>query len=125
MRSRRSVGRPPHPDVLTRAEWSVVDAVRHGMSNAEIARRRGVSLDAVKFHLSNALGKLGLENRRALRSWRGVRRDSHLHSRKPNMAHTLELGPIGQVSRSVSNVGEAERWYRDILGLKHLYTFGK
>jgi DNA-binding CsgD family transcriptional regulator/catechol 2,3-dioxygenase-like lactoylglutathione lyase family enzyme len=125
MGSKRSVGRPPHPDVLTPAEWSVVDAVRHGMSNTLIARRRGVSVDAVKFHLSNAIGKLGLQDRRALRRWDGVRRDSHLHSREPNMDTTLELGPIGQVGRSVANIGEAERWYRDVLGLKHLYTFGK
>jgi len=125
MGSKRDVGRPPHPDVLTPGEWRVVDAVRHGMSNAEIARRRGVSLDAVKFHLANAVGKLGLEGRRALRAWDGVRRDSHLHSRKQDMDQPLELGPIGQISRSVSDIGAAERWYRDVLGLTHLYTFGK
>jgi DNA-binding CsgD family transcriptional regulator/catechol 2,3-dioxygenase-like lactoylglutathione lyase family enzyme len=125
MGSKRSVGRPPHPDVLTPAEWSVVDAARHGMSNALIARRRGVSVDAVKFHLANAIGKLGLGDRRALRRWDGVRRDSHLHSTEPDMHQTLELGPIGQISRAVSDIGAAERWYRDVLGLKHLYTFGK
>lgn len=37
----------------------------------------------------------------------------------------LALGPIGQVSRSVRDIAEAERWYRDTLGLPHLYTFGK
>jgi DNA-binding CsgD family transcriptional regulator/catechol 2,3-dioxygenase-like lactoylglutathione lyase family enzyme len=125
MGSKRSVGRPPYPDVLTRAEWGVVDAVRHGISNAEIARRRGVSADAVKYHLSNALGKLGLRDRRALRKWEGVRRESHLHSREPDMERKLELGPVGQISRSVTDIGEAEGWYRDVLGLKHLYTFGK
>jgi len=125
MGSKRSVGRPPHPDVLTPAEWSVVDAVRHGMSNALIARRRGVSVDAVKFHLANAVGKLGLPGRRALRRWDGVRRDSQLHSREQDMQQAIELGPIGQISRSVTDIGAAERWYRDVLGLKHLYTFGK
>jgi catechol 2,3-dioxygenase-like lactoylglutathione lyase family enzyme/DNA-binding CsgD family transcriptional regulator len=124
MNHRRSVGRPPHPDVLTPGEWRVVDAVRHGMSNAQIARGRGVSLDAVKFHLANAVGKLGLRDRRALRAWDGIRRDSHLHSREQDMEQPLELGSIGQISRSVSDVGAAERWYRDVLGLKHLYTFG-
>ncbi|MGH7747356.1 MAG: LuxR C-terminal-related transcriptional regulator [Candidatus Dormibacteria bacterium] len=120
MGAKRSVGRPPHPDVLTRAEWSIVEAVRHGMSNALIARRRGVSLDAVTFHLANAIGKLGLDDRRALRTWDGVRRDSHLHSLEPNMERTLELGAIGQVSRTVGDIAEAERWHRDVLGLKHL-----
>ncbi|MGB6306950.1 MAG: VOC family protein [Steroidobacteraceae bacterium] len=40
------------------------------------------------------------------------------------MAFT-QLGPIGQIARSVKDVPEAERWYRDVLGLRHLYTFGK
>ena len=37
----------------------MVEAVRHGMSNRQIARRRGVSLDAVKYHLGNAVEKEG------------------------------------------------------------------
>lgn len=35
-----------------------------------------------------------------------------------------ELGPIGQLSRSVADITAAETWYRDVLGLSHLYTFG-
>jgi DNA-binding CsgD family transcriptional regulator/catechol 2,3-dioxygenase-like lactoylglutathione lyase family enzyme len=125
MASNQSRGRPPHPDVLTPAEWSIVDAVRHGMSNRQIATRRGVSLDAVKYHLANALGKLALADRKALRAWDGVRRDSHLHRQERDMNHALSLGPLGQISRTVANVAEAERWYRDVLGLPHLFTFGK
>lgn len=34
------------------------------------------------------------------------------------------LGPIGQISRSVRDIAAAEAWYRDVLGLTHLYTFG-
>ncbi len=34
------------------------------------------------------------------------------------------LGPIGQISRSVRSAAESERWYRDVLGIPHLYTFG-
>jgi DNA-binding CsgD family transcriptional regulator/catechol 2,3-dioxygenase-like lactoylglutathione lyase family enzyme len=125
MASPRPRGRPPHPDVLTPAEWGIVEAVRHGMSNTQIARRRAISLDAVKFHVANALGKLGLPDRKALRRWDGVRRDSPLHDRELKMDQTLELGPIGQIARSVKDIAEAERWHRDVLGLKHLYTFGK
>ena len=36
----------------------------------------------------------------------------------------LALGPIGQIARSVKDVAGAEAWYRDVLGLRHLYTFG-
>ena len=119
--------------MLTPAEWRVVDAVRHGMSNPLIARRQGVSVDAVKFHVSNALAKLGLASRRDLRGWDGVRQDSALMRRREQTmsevmqrpAETLQLGPIGQISRSVRDIAAAERWYRDVLGLTHLYTFGK
>jgi len=34
------------------------------------------------------------------------------------------LGPIGQVSRTVADVGRAKAFYGDVLGLNHLYTFG-
>ncbi|GAB6859473.1 VOC family protein [Microbacterium xylanilyticum] len=34
------------------------------------------------------------------------------------------LGPIGQISRRVSDIDAAVSWYRDVLGLPHLYTFG-
>ena len=53
-------GRPPHDDLLTPMEWTTVEWVRHGLTNRQIAERRGVSADAVKFHVANVLGKLGL-----------------------------------------------------------------
>jgi DNA-binding CsgD family transcriptional regulator/catechol 2,3-dioxygenase-like lactoylglutathione lyase family enzyme len=118
-------GRPRHPDILTPAEWSTVDSVRHGMSNRQIARRRGVSLDAVKFHVANALMKLGLTSRAQLRDWTGVPADSALARRGPEtMAAGVQLGAIGQISRPVSDVPRAVDWYGNVLGLPHLYTFG-
>lgn len=69
MSGRGRRGRPPYDDVLTPTEWRVVHAVQHGMSHREIAARRGISRDAVKFHIANALAKLGLANRQALRRW--------------------------------------------------------
>jgi catechol 2,3-dioxygenase-like lactoylglutathione lyase family enzyme len=35
-----------------------------------------------------------------------------------------KLGPIGQVSRPVSDIDRSVSWYRDVLGLPHLYTYG-
>jgi catechol 2,3-dioxygenase-like lactoylglutathione lyase family enzyme len=32
---------------------------------------------------------------------------------------------LGQVSRTVRDIAEAEAWYGGVLGLRHLYTFGK
>ncbi|MBB5713227.1 LuxR C-terminal-related transcriptional regulator [Sphingomonas aerophila] len=57
----RSRGRTAHDDVLTPAEWRVVEAVRHGLTNAIIASRLGVSADAVKFHVANALQSSALQ----------------------------------------------------------------
>jgi DNA-binding CsgD family transcriptional regulator/catechol 2,3-dioxygenase-like lactoylglutathione lyase family enzyme len=126
----RRRGRPPHDDVLTPAEWAVVHAVRHGMSYATIAAHRGISRDAVKFHVRNAVAKLGLRSRRDLQRWRGVPKDSAAFRRPrhedPTMtARDLHLGPIGQISRTVRDIDSACAWYGKVLGLKHLYTFGK
>jgi DNA-binding CsgD family transcriptional regulator/predicted enzyme related to lactoylglutathione lyase len=127
---RRPRGRPRHDDVLTPAEWRIVNAVRHGLSNGQIAKRRGISLDAVKFHVANAIAKLGLEDRRALRQWRGAPR--HGAARIANVrgdttmtTKQSELGPIGQIARTVDDIKKAEAWYGGVLGLSHLYTFGK
>ena len=115
-------GRPPHDDVLTPAEWRIAHAVRHGMGNREIARRQGVSADAVKFHLGNILGKLGLKNRAALKQWTGWPKDSAIGS---GLEMDFQISGISQISRSVGDVGAAEAWYRDVLGLAHLFTFGQ
>lgn len=121
----RNRGRPPADDVLTPAEWAVVEAVRHGLSNPEIARRRGVSLDAVKYHVANALQKLGFSSRTQLRQWTGVRNDSALaQQEKAPMTSAIPFGALGQISRSVKDIQAARRWYGEVLGLEHLYSFG-
>ena len=40
------------------------------------------------------------------------------------MADQVRLGRIGQISRHVSDIATSEAWYRDVLGLPHLFTFG-
>jgi DNA-binding CsgD family transcriptional regulator/catechol 2,3-dioxygenase-like lactoylglutathione lyase family enzyme len=117
-------GRPPHADVLTPAEWRVVESVRHGMTNPRIALRLGVSTDAVKFHVANAMQKLGFKSRAELRRWTGVRNDSKLSARALKMENTLTFGPIGQIARSVRDIAAARQWYGEVLGLQHLYSFG-
>ncbi len=121
----RTRGRPRHDDRLTPAEWRIADAVRHGLSNRQIAARRGKSLDAVKFHIRNILGKLDLPDRRALRAWRGAPKDSPVSTEKNMQTQTgTILGEIGQLARSVKDIGVAVAWYREVLGLAHLYTYG-
>ena len=40
------------------------------------------------------------------------------------MDENVKLGPIGQIARSVNDIEAARIWYRDVLGLEHLYSFG-
>jgi catechol 2,3-dioxygenase-like lactoylglutathione lyase family enzyme len=40
------------------------------------------------------------------------------------MTGPVALGPLGQVSLLARDVERAERFYRDMLGLPHLFTFG-
>jgi DNA-binding CsgD family transcriptional regulator/predicted enzyme related to lactoylglutathione lyase len=120
----RPRGRPRHPDVLTPAEWQVLDWVRHGVTRAEIARQRRTSVDAVKYHLANISGKLGVPGR-LLRAWPGVPATSNLSARRTYMDSAPgRIGRIGQISLSIRDVGRAERFYGEILGLPHHFTFG-
>jgi predicted enzyme related to lactoylglutathione lyase len=98
--------------------------VRHGLTNPEIARLQGVSTDAVKYHIANILQKLALSGRNELRQWTGVRRDSSLSRTEQTMTDEQTLGAISQISRTVRDIHEAQKWYGEVLGLKHLYSFG-
>lgn len=124
----RPRGRPPHPDVLTPAEWAVLDCLRHGMTQREIAQRRGVSRDAIKYHVDNLAGKLGVRGSQELRHWPGIPATSPLAHRRTvstmRDAPTLHLGAIGQISLSIRDVGQAELFYGETLGLPHVFTFG-
>lgn len=75
----RKRGRPFHQDVPTPGEWKAVHGVRHGLTNLQIASRWGISINGVKYHVANALGKLGFEGRERIRTWPDVPRDSALH----------------------------------------------
>jgi hypothetical protein len=102
--------------------------LRHGIRRSEIARLRGTSVDAVKYHLANISGKLGV-GARELRHWPGIPTTTALARRRtasimPTTSITTRLGPIGQVSLSIRDVARAERFYGEILGLPHVFTFG-
>ena len=62
-------GRPLHRHAITPAEWRVLDLLRRGLTNKQIADRLDISPDGVKFHISNMLGKLYLESRFELAHW--------------------------------------------------------
>lgn len=41
------------------------------------------------------------------------------------MPPRLALGPLAQVSRTVADLPTSVAWYRDVVGLSHLYTYGR
>jgi len=54
---------------LTRKELKVVQFVARGMSNRGVGDHMGVSQRTIESHVSNMLGKKGLNNRTELARW--------------------------------------------------------
>ena len=123
--ARRSRGRPPHPDVLTPAEWTILDLWRHGLGRSAIAQLRGISEYGVRYHVRNITQKLGVESAAELRHWPGFPVTSpRTRERRSHPMSRLQLGPIGQVSMYARDAAATEAWYRDVLQLPELYRFG-
>lgn len=74
------MGRKRHPEPLTPAEQRVLEEVRTGATNAEIAVRLGLSINTVKYHVANMLAKTGLDDRAALARWEMPREPGRLAS---------------------------------------------
>ena len=67
-------GRPKHPDILTPREWEVLDLLRDGLSNEEIAQRLRISVAGAKYHVSEILSKLAVASREEAAAWQPERR---------------------------------------------------
>jgi DNA-binding CsgD family transcriptional regulator/predicted enzyme related to lactoylglutathione lyase len=130
MKTSKPRGRPPHPDLLTPAEWRVVSLAQHGLTNAQIAEKLQVSINAIKYHISNVIGKLqtipqsGVSDKKSLLEFLGAPKDSPYH-RSQIMDNQLAIVSVGQISRNVNDIEQSVVWYRDVLGLTHLYTYGQ
>jgi catechol 2,3-dioxygenase-like lactoylglutathione lyase family enzyme len=94
------------------------------MSQRLIAQRHGISAYGVRYHLRNAAGKLGVATITELRQWPGFAYDSARARERNTTMDDFRLGPLGQVSMYSTDAARTERWYRDTLGLPHVFTFG-
>lgn len=90
---------------LTERQEAVVRLIAAGLTNGEIAERLGLSLDGVKWHVREILGKFGVDSREdAARLWRERRSPA----RRVRMwsAAVLGSGPLRWVSLvSITGVG--------------------
>jgi DNA-binding CsgD family transcriptional regulator len=83
-------GRPPYPDVLTPREIEVLALIRDGLSNEQIAERLSISVNGVKYHVSEMLSKLHLDNRVDLARWQPD---------EPRLLGAMALTPLAFVRR--------------------------
>ncbi|MPZ49964.1 MAG: hypothetical protein GEU75_11835 [Dehalococcoidia bacterium] len=58
-----SHGRSKHEEVLTPRKWQVLDLIREGLTNEQIAEKLGISPNTAKFHVSEIISKLGVASR--------------------------------------------------------------
>lgn len=72
---KRGRERPPHPDILTPAEWRVLAGLRAGETNAVIAATECVSIHTVRSQVSSILGKLGAAHRRDFKTMEAAMTD--------------------------------------------------
>ena len=113
-------GRPPHDDLLTPAEWRVLNGTRHGLSNKAMAAQMKVSINAIKYHIRNILDKTGAANKKTLRTLPLQPKGTPMPA--PDSVSTNCEG-IAQIARTVRDIEEARNWYEMILELPLLYTF--
>jgi len=57
---------PPWPDALTQREQEVIQLVRQGLSNKEIAYQLSISDSTVRHHMTSIFDKVGVSNRQKL-----------------------------------------------------------
>jgi DNA-binding CsgD family transcriptional regulator len=62
-------GRPPYPGLLTPREQQVLDLIREGMTNEQIAERLGISFSGARYHVAEILSKLGVNSRQEAALW--------------------------------------------------------
>ncbi len=90
-----SEGRPRLPtatrEELTPRQGEVMRLMAAGRTNFEIAQQLGVSLEGAKYHVSEILGKLGVDSREeAVAAWR--------HEQRPLVRLRRALAPIAAAS---------------------------
>ena len=70
----------------------------------------------------------GVSDKKSLLKFLGAPKDSAFNmgtDMNEHMNPQTIINSIGQISRTVNDIEKSEAWYRNLLGLTHLYTYGK
>src|SRR5918996_819110 len=84
-------GRPPYPDLLTPREQEVLELLRRGLTNQQIAERLRISLPGARYHVSEILSKLGVSSRQEAAAWTGGTRFAPYHLLVPVLVKLKSL----------------------------------
>jgi DNA-binding NarL/FixJ family response regulator len=98
-----AAGPRPGDSLLTQREGEVLQLLREGRSNAEIALALQIGMETVRTHARNIYGKLGVANRRALVALPAPWVAPHVPQRPP---------VIRPVRRHATSVASAHRRHR-------------
>lgn len=105
----------------------MLDRARHGLTRRGIAVHLGTSENAVRYHVRNIRAKLDVPDQGTLRQWAGRPTGSALASQEVTVDEAtpaVGIRGLGQVALHVRDAERATRFYRDVLGLPHLYSYG-
>jgi len=99
-------GRPRHPETLTPRQQDVLALLRRGLTNEEIAQQLGISVDGVKYHVSDILMRLNVSSRYEAAQWQ-PRPVSRWHAFGAPFAFMRKLrwGVAGQAAGALVVVG--------------------
>lgn len=102
---------------MSQRELDVCQLVRSGMSNLEIAKSFGVSVNTVKSHIANSLRKSGLHSRAGLRGPLHMDNVGSMLTKdqRKRMAAILreradQLDPPGNPMSSVESIAKMMKW---------------
>jgi len=110
-----------HARALTHREQEVISLISSGLTNEEIARQLDLSLDGVKYHVSEILKRLGAENRRDAVALHQTR-DQETSERKSRLTRGLtprEQEVISLLSSGLSNEEIARQLELSLDGVKY------
>ena len=95
-------GRPRHPDILTPRQSEVLELVREGLTNPQIAERLGISPDGAKWHVKEILWKLEVPSREEAARWQRER-EASAHTARASSTAAPGCGRTPRSTRPASS----------------------